>query len=61
MCDEGYSPTGEMTTVCTANGNWEPNPADTECVIREGEVNDNFIQSCICGGGIGDALSQTFF
>ena len=39
-CDEGYTPTGEMTTTCTADGNWEPNP---ECVMREGEVNDKLI------------------
>ena len=42
MCDEGCSPIGEMTTVFTANGNWEPNRVDTDCVRREGE-NDKFI------------------
>ena len=34
-CDEGYSPTEEMTTTCNANGDWEPNPVDTNCVKRE--------------------------
>ena len=39
QCDEGYSPTGEMTTTCTANGQWEPNPEDTECMMMDGRGN----------------------
>ena len=39
MCDEGYSPSGEMTTTCTANGQWEPGPQNTECVVMDGKGN----------------------
>ena len=30
-CDEGFSPSGRMTAVCQASGNWEPDPASTLC------------------------------
>ena len=33
QCNDGYSPLGEMTTTCTANGQWEPNPEDAECMM----------------------------
>ena len=31
QCDEGFSPSGLMTSVCQAGGNWEPDPATTVC------------------------------
>ena len=41
QCDEGYSPLGEMTMTCTANGRWEPNPKDTKCIMMHSEGNLN--------------------
>ena len=31
QCDEGFSPSGLMTAVCQADGNWEPDPATIVC------------------------------
>ena len=31
QCDEGFSPSGLMTAVCQASGNWEPDPAAIVC------------------------------
>ena len=39
QCDEGYSPVGEMTTTCTAHGQWEPNPEDTQCMMMDSKGN----------------------
>ena len=30
-CNRGFSPQGVLTAVCTANGNWIPDPADVTC------------------------------
>ena len=31
QCNPGFSPVGEMTAVCAANGSWSPDPADVKC------------------------------
>ena len=31
QCNPGFGPVGEMTAVCTASGNWSPDPADVIC------------------------------
>ena len=31
QCNKGFSPVGEMTAVCAANGSWNPNLADVSC------------------------------
>ena len=32
FCNEGLLPEGRITTTCTSNGGWTPNPADLVCI-----------------------------
>ena len=31
-CPSGMIPNGTNTTVCTGNGEWEPDPKDVQCI-----------------------------
>ena len=31
-CPNGYILTGPNTSVCTGNGEWEPDPGQVECI-----------------------------
>ena len=35
-CNEGLSPSGQLTAVCQSNGRWRPNPAETTCRMATG-------------------------
>ena len=37
-CNEGYFPTEVISTTCTPDGSWLPNPTDTTCTTVKGTV-----------------------
>ncbi len=38
QCDEGFSPSSEMTSVCTRDMTWNPDPRNHQCYFK---VEDN--------------------
>lgn len=42
-CNDGFTPTGDITALCNANGTWNNNPVDTVCTaVTKGSLNSCF-------------------
>ncbi len=59
-CDEGFSPSFEMTAVCTRDMSWNPDPRNHQCCLTA-EDNSHLVMSFGLGTLISTSASTFFF
>ncbi len=55
-CDEGFSPSSEMTAVCTRDMTWNPNPRNIQCCLT---AEDNSPPDLVLTFGLGTLIATS--